>query len=102
MAQAPVRWMLRRRTLSPWELQIPGADAYQIGAMGDWWEAPSYDGLQVVSEGVDTLDATGQTELRAALPEPTSGRPAAVSIVATVTDANRQTVSGGASWTGQS
>jgi uncharacterized protein YfaS (alpha-2-macroglobulin family) len=100
MAHAPVRWALRQQPLYPWEIRIPGAEGYQIGRGYSWWDDDGgYDGVRITAEGADTLDATGRLDLRLPLPEPTGGRAARVSILANVTDANRQTVAGGASLT---
>jgi len=99
MARAPVRWTVRQRPISPWELEIPGADGYRIGAGPSWWDDAEYDGPRHVGEGVDTLDAGGRHDLRLPLPEPVGGRPSRVDVIANVVDANRQTVAGAASFT---
>jgi hypothetical protein len=98
MAHAPVRWVARQQPLHPWELRIPGAEGYQIGKGYSWWDDDGgYDGVRVTAEGADTLDAAGRLDLRLPLPAPSGGRAARVSILASVTDANRQTVAGGSS-----
>jgi hypothetical protein len=99
MADAPVRWVVRQRPVSPWELEIPGTEGYSIGSGYDWWDDSPGEGTRVTGEGVDTLDATGRLDLRLVVPEPAAGRPARVDVVATVTDANRQTVSAATSLT---
>jgi uncharacterized protein YfaS (alpha-2-macroglobulin family) len=100
MAHAPVRWALRQQPLQPWELEIPGAESYQIGRGYSWWDDDGGEGgVRITAEGADTLDATGRLDLRLPLPAPTGGRAARVSILANVTDANRQTVASGASLT---
>lgn len=99
MADAPAMWVARYRPLSPWELRIPGTDGYTVGAAHNWWEGSDPVGVRIAEQGVDTLDASGRRDLRIALPEPVDGRPARVDVTATVTDANRQTSTGGASLT---
>jgi uncharacterized protein YfaS (alpha-2-macroglobulin family) len=96
MAGAPVRWVVRQRPLTPWEIRIPGADDYQIGRGYSYWDDDGYGfGARVSAEGAGSLDAAGKLDLPVQLPEPNDGRPARVDVLATVTDANRQTVSGG-------
>jgi alpha-2-macroglobulin len=97
MADAPVRWSARSSTLNSWELQLPGADGYQVGDSGDWWENRDEGGMDVLASGVDTLDARGYRELRLPLDAPARGRAARVTLEASVVDANRQTVTASAS-----
>ncbi|HEX8431314.1 MAG TPA: MG2 domain-containing protein, partial [Longimicrobium sp.] len=91
MARAALRWTARQTTLSPWDITIPGTEGYQVGDeafSGDDEDAAN----QTVASGVDTLDARGYRELRVkAQPQP-DGRPARLSILAEVVDANRQSV----------
>lgn len=98
MAGAPVAWSLRSRSLSSWELEIPGAEAYQVGRTARWDDDAGESGTRVLAEGVDTLDGGGRALLSAPLPVSQSGSAAQVTLVAAVTDANRQVVGGGASW----
>lgn len=96
MASAPVWWNVRQRPLYSWELRLPGAEGYQVGKGYDWWDDDAdYLDARVTARGADTLDATGKFDLRVPLPEPPGGRAARVEVLAQVTDANRQTVSGG-------
>jgi hypothetical protein len=97
MASAPVAWSLRAAPLYPWELEIPGADGYQLGRSPAWDEHRDA-GPRVLAQGVDTLDAGGVATLRAALPAEELGGAVRATLVAAVTDANRQVVSGGTSW----
>jgi alpha-2-macroglobulin len=92
MTRAPVRWSARQRTASPWEISIPGTDGYHLGETGGW---NGYDasGMEVLASGIDTLDARGYRELQLELKAPSQGRPAHLTIEASVADANRQTVS---------
>lgn len=99
MTDAPVVWVVRQQALSPWAIDIPGVEDYQVGAGYEWWTGESYDDVRIAGQGVDTLDAGGRLDLRLAAPEPVGGRPARVDLTVTVTDANRQTVTGGARFT---
>lgn len=94
MGRAAVRWIARRAPVTPWELHIPGTDGWTVGETGWWWEdepgAASQSGI--VASGGDTLDAAGRIALDVPLGRPTKGRPARVTLEATVTDVNRQTV----------
>ncbi len=94
MARAAVTWTVRSAPFWGWGLDIPGTEGYTLGETGWWWEeeggAPGVD----VTEGrTDTTDATGHLVLRAPAGTPKKGRAARVTIEATVTDVNRQTVS---------
>ena len=92
MAHAPVRWTARQTEVSPWAVNIPGIDGYQLGEEPDWWSGESQGGDQAVGSGVDTLDAKGYGDIPVkAVPQP-SGRPAMLTVDAEVIDANRQTV----------
>ena len=92
MAGAPLRWTARQREVSPWAVQIPGTDGYQLGEEPDWWSGQSYAEDQTLGSGVDSLDARGYRDLAVkAAPQP-SGRPAMLTVDAEVVDANRQTV----------
>ena len=99
MAGAPVRWVVRSRAMRPWEFEIPGLEEYAVGAGYAWWEGETDGGVRVTAQGVDTLGADGTVDMRLPLPVPDDGRPARVDLLATVTDANRQTVSSGATLT---
>ncbi len=99
MARAAVTWSARQRTASGWEFEIPNTEGYSVGETGWWWEEESNQsgGSSVFASGTDTLDATGHLTLAAGAPAPPKGRASWVSLEATVTDVNRQTVSGAAS-----
>ncbi len=97
MARAALRWEARQRPLSPWELSVSGIEDYEIGDAGfsDDNTNGSVDdasAVRVFASGTDTLDATGRRDLRVALPRPTSSTGADVTVQATITDVNRQTV----------
>jgi alpha-2-macroglobulin len=96
MAQAPVRWLARQRPASSGEITIPGAEGYYVGETESWWNGVG-QGMEVIASGVDTLDARGHRDLVVALGAPPQGRPARLSIEASVVDANRQTVTGATS-----
>ena len=91
MGRAEVAWAARQTALYSYELEIPGMDGWYLGEMFAWWEerAPQ---TEVVASGRDTLDARGETALSVALPVPPNGRAARLSLMATVTDINRQVV----------
>jgi uncharacterized protein YfaS (alpha-2-macroglobulin family) len=97
MAKAPVQWYVRRRLVHGWELGIPGADDFTIGDLSGGWLDGGAPEVQVLASAVDTLDEAGRLDLRLPLDAAAGGRPARVSVVATVTDANRQSVSNAAS-----
>ena len=99
MAGASVRWVVQSRAMGPWEFEIPGLEDYAVGAGYAWWEGETGGDVHVTAQGVDTLDADGTLDLRLGLPAPDDGRPARVDFLATVTDANRQTVSSAATLT---
>jgi alpha-2-macroglobulin len=95
MANSPVDWSVRI-TPRPWGVAIKGAEGYTVGAAVNWWENNGANSPAVTRRGVDTLDATGQREIRVLAETAGDGRPATATLVATVTDANRQTASASA------
>src|SRR5690606_20134175 len=99
MANAPVQWHVRRRLLDAWELDLPGADDFIIGDRSyGWLDDAAEPAVKVLASATDTLGADGVLDLRMPL-EAASGRAAQASLVATVTDANRQTVAAATSIT---
>jgi uncharacterized protein YfaS (alpha-2-macroglobulin family) len=92
MARADVRWMARLTSISPWELDIPGVEDWNVGETGNWWEDSAEEPAQVIGSGVDTLDARGERALSVTLPATPKGRPARVTLEVGVTDVNRQVV----------
>jgi len=94
MARADVTWMARQAPLSPWELEIPGVEDWYVGESGAWWEGDDSgeEAPQVITSGVDTLDARGERTLSVTLPGTPKGRPARVTLEVGVTDINRQVV----------
>ena len=103
MAGAPVRWVVQTRPVSVWELNIPGFDnwTWNIGESAwldyDYYDYRSDDEVTVVQEDSDTLNARGSYNLRVVMPEPRRGAGSRTSIIAVVSDANRQTVAAGRS-----
>ena len=94
MARAAVSWSLRQARIAGWELEIPGMEGWSVGATGHWWEEISEARpVEVRDAGQDTLDAAGRLSLGVLLRPLTSGHAARATLVATVTDVNRQTVS---------
>lgn len=96
MAGAQVRWLVQHRPMSPWELEIPNTDDWEIGGYDEEyeWNEPQ---TEVAAEHVDSLDARGSLDIEVAMPAPTGGRAARTGIIAVVSDANRQTVTAGRS-----
>lgn len=94
MGRAAVSWEARARSVSPWELEIPGLDGWYVGEMGAWWEGDdaSSEEPTVFASRTDTLDAQGAQSYTVTIPQPDKGRPARVTIEANVTDVNRQAV----------
>jgi alpha-2-macroglobulin len=103
MANATVQWSARRTPLWPWEIQIPGMEQYEVGESGWWWEeyddGESSPRSEVITTATDTLDGAGRLSVRVALGAPARGRPARVTVQATVTDVNRQNVTASTSTT---
>jgi len=100
MARAAVSWEVRQAQLNPWDLDVPGTDGWYLGESGWWWEDEDEGpGARVVANGTDTLDATGHLTLRVPAGEAQKGRGARVTVAATVTDVNRQTVTATATTT---
>jgi alpha-2-macroglobulin len=98
MANSPVDWVVRIAS-RPWGVAVKGAEGYTVGAAVNWWENNGANTPAVTRRGVDTLDATGQREIRVLAETAGDGRPATATLVATVTDANRQTASASATVT---
>ncbi len=93
MGGAVVQWSATQTPVSSWELEIPNTDGAYIGESGSWWEEGSEDRTDVFQSKTDTLDARGARTFSVTLPATPKGRAASVTIEATVTDINRQTVS---------
>ena len=94
MAGAALTWEVRRTTLSPDELAIPGIDGWQVGDNDSGWDrTESHESrTDLLESGTDSLDRTGQRTVGTAAKLSESGRPARLTLVATVTDVNRRTV----------
>ena len=98
MARAEVKWTVRTRPTSPWELTIPNTDGYHLGEETPWWEySSSAPTATVLRAGVDTLDAAGRFTLEVPLAAAAGGLPSRATVEATVTDVNRQAAGGAAS-----
>ena len=97
MGRAVVSWQARQRTLSPWEMSIPGYSDWNIGEMANWWEESSNRDDEVFASKTDTLDVRGAGEYIVEVPEARKGLPSSITVEATVTDVNRQAVSA-ATW----
>lgn len=94
MAGAALTWELRRTTLMPDELGIPGTDGWHVGDGDRGWDRTESRGprTDLVASGVDSLDGTGQRAVGTVARLSEDGRPARMTLVATVTDVNRRTV----------
>jgi uncharacterized protein YfaS (alpha-2-macroglobulin family) len=92
MGRAAVQWTARQASVGAWDLDIPGTDGWQVGETGWWWDADNDGGADFFANGTDTLDARGELTIETTLPAAKSTRASRVTIEATVTDVNRQTV----------
>jgi uncharacterized protein YfaS (alpha-2-macroglobulin family) len=94
MAGANLTWEVRRTTLTPDELGIPGMDGWQVGDSDDGWDrTESHESrTDLLASGIDSLDRTGSKTLAIAAQLAEGGHPARLSLVATITDVNRRTV----------
>ena len=99
MGRAAVSWQARQTIMSPWELSVPGFDNWTIGETSGWWEDSEGESREqhVFASKPDTLDPRGAGSFTITVPEAQKGRPARVTIEATVTDVNRQAVGASAS-----
>ncbi|HKN65298.1 MAG TPA: alpha-2-macroglobulin family protein, partial [Gemmatimonadaceae bacterium] len=77
-----------------WELSVPGFEGWYLGETGGWWEDSDSENREerVFASKPDTLDPRGAGSFTVTVPETQKGRPARVTIEATVTDVNRQAV----------
>lgn len=94
MAGAALAWEVRRTTLTPDQLDIPGTDGWQVGDDDSGWERNNSRGprTDLLASGIDSLDGTGQRVVGTVAKLAEDARPARVTLVATVTDVNRRTV----------
>ena len=94
MGRAAVSWQARQTTMYPWELSVPGFERWYLGETGGWWEDNDSESRdeRVFASKPDTLDPRGAGSFTVTVPETQKGRPARVTIEATVTDVNRQAV----------
>lgn len=94
MAGAALTWEVRRTTLTPDELEIPGTEGWQIGDSDNGWDRTESRGSRTdfLASGTDSLDRTGQRTVGTIAKLSEDGRPARLTLVATVTDVNRRTV----------
>ena len=97
MGRAAVAWQARQTIMWPWEISIPGFDGWNVGETSGWWEEDETREENVFASKPDTLDPRGAGSFTITVPEPQKGRPARVTIEATVTDVNRQAVGASAS-----
>lgn len=94
MAGAQLTWEVRRTTLGAYELEIPGVDGWQLGDTDNGWDRNESRGPRTdyLASGVDSLDRTGARTVGTVAKLSEDGRPARMTLVATVTDVNRRTV----------
>ena len=93
MGRAVVAWQARQTELSPWDISVPGFENWALGETSAWWEEDQQSGeAREFASKTDTLDAVGNGSYTVTAPDPQRGRPSRVTIEATVTDVNRQTV----------
>ncbi len=91
MGRAEIQWVARQTPVWPWELNIPGTEGWYLGETANWWEETP-NNAEALENRVDTLDARGSRSYTFKLPPSPRGRPARVTILASVTDVNRQVV----------
>jgi uncharacterized protein YfaS (alpha-2-macroglobulin family) len=87
-----VAWAASRRTVGPWELEIPNTEGFTLADARWWWEEQS-SYPETFAQQADTLDEQGGRSVTLTLPEAPDGQPYRVSLAATITDVNRQTAS---------
>ncbi|MEP6832251.1 MAG: MG2 domain-containing protein [Gemmatimonas sp.] len=94
MAGASLTWEVRRTTLSPDELAIPNTEGWQIGDNDNGWDrTESHEShTDLLASGTDSLDKTGAKTIATVAKLAENGRPARLTLVATITDVNRRTV----------
>ena len=99
MARAAVEWRAMSAPMGWWGLDIPGLERgdWYLGENSWWWEDGDENDGAVVASATDTLDATGHRVVKIATPTPSKGRAATVTLTATITDVNRQSVAGSTS-----
>ena len=98
MGRAEVRWSARQQPLGVWDLEIPGTDGWHVGESGwGWDEDADGNGVAVFANGTDTLDARGERTLAVTVPASAASRAARVTVEASITDVNRQSVGTSAS-----
>ncbi len=92
MREARVEWAL---TASPGFFSPENPEGYVYGRRQNWWESSlSDDSGRLVASGVGQLDAKGELLVEAGKALAEGDRPQRYTLEATVTDVNRQTVSG--------
>ena len=94
MAGAALTWEVRRTTLSADELAIPNTEGWEIGDNDSGWDrTESHESrTDLLASGTDSLDRTGTRSVGTIAKLAENGRPARLTLVATVTDVNRRTV----------
>ena len=95
MARATIDWQATRTPLYSWALDIPGLESgdWYLGESGWWWEEDDEQyRTTVVASGTDTLDASGRRVLRVAAEAGEKGKAVRITLTASVSDVNRQTV----------
>ena len=93
MGKAAVQWTASLREATPWEVKIPGAEGWTVGAW-DWVASRETTEPHWLS-GAVTLDASGEQELRIPVLQLRPSRPGRVAVEVAVTDINRQVVTAG-------
>lgn len=90
MGHAGVRWTAVLRESPPWDVRIPGAEGWTVGAW-DWWSGTPAQQRHELA-GDDSLDAGGRLTLALPLSQLRATRPGRVTLDVAVTDINRQAV----------
>lgn len=96
MARASVAWTARQVPLDPWEIEVPGAEGWTLGETGAWYEEfeDRATPVRTLVALADSLDAQGRLTVAVAVPGDSGARPVRATVEATVSDVNRQRVSG--------
>ncbi len=94
MSNAAVDWSL---TAAPGRFEPTDTDGYAFGRRYHWWDSES-DGEEIIGRGQASLDAEGHFVVKGGPAETKKDRPRTYTVEAVVTDVDRQTVAGRASF----
>lgn len=93
MGLASMNWSAVLHEVSPWELDIPGAEGWTVGEW-DWWNRDDESPAEPTKlSGEDTLDAVGSAEIRVPIDSLRPSRFGRLTVSVAVIDVNRQVIS---------